>query len=78
MEAYKDLDGDSGILGYEISPTAIEIQFRGGMCYLYTHQKTGQANVEHMKKLALSGEDLNAFINTHDDVKNGWVSKRRC
>lgn len=73
MEPYKNLDGDSGIVAYEIGDDWIKVAFRGGAVYLYNYDTTGQHNVEQMKILAVSGTGLNAFINTN--VRKAYAAK---
>jgi hypothetical protein len=65
MKRYSDIDGDSGVVGYEIGDDFIKVQFSTGAIYLYTYQSAGVANIEHMKVLAQNGEGLNSFINKH-------------
>ncbi|WP_084154288.1 hypothetical protein [Citrifermentans bremense] len=70
MQIYKNIDNDSGVRGFEMDPTSIIVWFDGtSKSYTYSHQSAGQSNVEHMKKLAIAGEGLNAFINTHVKYK---------
>lgn len=70
MQIYKDIDHDSGVRGFEIAPTSITVWFDvTPKSYTYSYQSAGQSNVEHMKKLAISGEGLNAFINDHVKFK---------
>lgn len=72
MEIYKDLDGNSGVYGYEINDTSITVWFkRISKSYTYSYQSAGQQHVEQMKKLAQIGNGLNAFINSH--VKYNYV-----
>jgi hypothetical protein len=63
MERYRDIDGDSGVTGYENGPDYIRVKFSDGSVYLYTHASAGSDNIEDMKRLAVAGEGLNAFIN---------------
>ena len=64
MIAYRDVDGDSGVLAYNPGADYIEVQFKGtSRIYRYSYQKAGRANVETMKALAKSGNGLNSFIN---------------
>ena len=65
MEIYRNVSGDSGVDQYEIGDNFIKVQFSTGAQYLYTYSSAGMSNIEHMKKLAKSGDGLNAFINTH-------------
>ncbi|MBV6410687.1 MAG: hypothetical protein GAKPKEKM_01509 [Rhodocyclaceae bacterium] len=75
MDRYKNLDGDSGVVGYEIADTSITVGFRDGSIYLYTYQSAGAENIERMKKLAIAGEGLNSFIIRV--VRKGYASKLR-
>lgn len=63
MERYRDIDNDSGVAKYEIGPDYIRVQFKDGSVYLYTYASAGYSNIEEMKRLAASGDGLNAFIN---------------
>ena len=65
MERYLNIDGDSGVSGYEIGVDFIRVQFSTGAIYLYTYASAGQDKIEQMKVLAQTGNGLNAFINTH-------------
>lgn len=63
MERYLDLDGDSGVVGYEIGNTFIRVQFnRTFKIYTYSYQSAGSGIVEEMKRLAINGDGLNAYI----------------
>jgi hypothetical protein len=62
MERYANLGGNSGVVGYEIGHDFIRVQFSDGSIYLYTYTSAGANNIEQMKKLAQSGQGLNAFI----------------
>lgn len=61
-EKYKDIDGDSGVLFYEILPDAIRVYFRANSYYTYSYRKAGKFHVEKMKILARSGNGLNSYI----------------
>jgi hypothetical protein len=65
MERYLNINGDSGVSGYEIGVDFIRVQFSTGSIYLYTYVTAGQDKIEQMKVLAKTGSGLNAFINTH-------------
>jgi len=71
MKMYKDINGDSGIYGYETGDDYITVQFKTGAVYKYTYQSAGKDNIETMKILAESGNGLNSFINKY--VKNLYV-----
>jgi len=75
MERYKNIDGDSGVAGYEIGDDFIRIQFTTGAIYLYTNASAGTQNIEQMKKLAVAGDGLNAFIDTR--VRKAYARKER-
>lgn len=62
MERYKNLGGDSGVVGYEIAEGAITVQFKDGAAYLYTTQSAGAGNLAEMQRLAVAGRRLNSFI----------------
>lgn len=64
MEEYRDINGDSGVIGYEMGIDYIRVQFKTGAVYKYTYSSAKRENVEHMKLLAKNGDGLNAFINT--------------
>ena len=63
MERYKNLGGDSGVVGYEIGSDFIKVKFKSGKVYVYDYASAGRDNIEHMKSLAKVGTGLNAFIN---------------
>lgn len=66
MIAYRDIDGDSGVLAYDLGAEYIDVQFKGtSRIYRYSYHKAGKENVETMKALAKRGNGLNSFINTN-------------
>lgn len=73
--SYQEESDDSGIAAYALSPRSITIAFKHGGTYLYTHAIPGRHHVEKMKKLALSGDGLNTYINQH--VRDHYESKLR-
>lgn len=75
MQPYKNIGGDSGVHSYEIGSDSITVQFTDGAVYLYNYGSAGQHAVEEMKRLALSGDGLNSYINKH--VKKRYASKLR-
>lgn len=75
MEIYKNINGDSGVYGYEIGNDYIWVQFSTGAQYQYTYQSAGVNNIEHMKMLAIKGSGLNAFINKV--VKNHYARRAK-
>ena len=77
MQTYRNKSGESGVIAYEIGDDYIDVKFKSGV-YRYSYHSAGKTNVEKMKKLAKSGEGLNAFINVnvkYDYVK--WSKKIR-
>lgn len=64
MQKYADLNNDSGVVGFETSATSITVWFNGAARpYVYSYSMAGQHHVEKMKKLAITGDGLNAYIN---------------
>ena len=68
MIRYRNLNGDSGIAGYETGADFIRIVFRTGSVYLWTVASAGRLHIERMTKLADAGRGLNTYINR-------WVRK---
>lgn len=75
MEQYRDLNGDSGVVAYEIGSDSIAVEFRGGATYLYSYGSAGRNHIETMKVLAANGDDLNSYINRN--VKKLYAAKLR-
>jgi hypothetical protein len=69
MKAYRDISGDSG----EYGDDWISVQFEGGKIYTYPASSIGSTHLATMKSLADSGDGLNAYINTHREVKFGYA-----
>jgi len=66
MQRYADIDNDSGIQGFEIEEASITIYFKSAnKSYSYSYQRAGKNHVEAMKRLALTGDGLNEYINDH-------------
>jgi len=65
MERYKNLSGTSGVAGFRIEPDAIFVEFVEGTIYGYDASRPGREIVEEMKKLALAGQGLSAFISKY-------------
>ncbi|MFA5499324.1 MAG: hypothetical protein WCX83_03695 [Candidatus Cloacimonas sp.] len=63
MEVYKNLGGDSGVVGYQIEEDRIIVEFSSGAQYSYTYRNPGIDHVEEMKELARAGKGLNSYIN---------------
>jgi len=75
MQPYMNLNGNSGIVTFEIGPDFIVVQFEKGAqrTYKYDYANTGQDHVEKMKRLARQGYGLNSYINLH--VAKAYASK---
>jgi len=71
MQKYADINNDSGVDSFEINGSSITVWFKGtSKSYTYSYNSAGQHHVEAMKKLALAGDGLNAYINYN--VKNDY------
>lgn len=75
MKTYRDIDGDSGVSGYDYGPDWIQVMFKPGSVYEYTYASAGQTNIENMKRLADAGDGLNSFINRN--VRKNYSRKIR-
>lgn len=70
MKRYADINGDSGVVAYEIADESITVQFEGTtQLYTYSYASAGQSHIETMKKLAAKGDGLNAYINNNVKFK---------
>jgi len=69
MERYRNLGGNSGILGFEIGKDSITVVFKKGKKpYTYSYIIAGEKHVENMKILARKGLGLHSYIMKY--VKN--------
>jgi hypothetical protein len=73
MQRYRNWSGTSGVRAFEIGPDFITLQYVSGKPYTYTYETVGIENVEEMKRLALKGSHLNAFINRTPAIRRGFV-----
>ena len=62
MKPYGNRSGGSGVVAYGIEDRAIVTRFQNGDTYRYTYERTGQFEVEKMKRLAESGAGLSSYI----------------
>ena len=74
MRRYANLSGDSGVVAYRIGQDFIEVRFKDGGTYVYTHASAGPRHVEAMKELALAGKGLSTYISRH--VGAAYAAKR--
>ena len=64
MQKYADINNDSGVNRFEIHDISITVWFDGtSNSYTYSYGVAGEHHVEEMKKRALAGDGLNAYIN---------------
>jgi hypothetical protein len=73
MERYRNPSGTSGIRAYEIGPDFIRVWWDEERPFEYNYETVGREHVEEMKRLAKRGSHLNAYINQHPEVRNGYV-----
>ena len=62
MERYQNLEGESGVVAYEVGHDYIKVRFRNGVTYVYDHSAPGPEKVEQMKALAHAGRGLSTYI----------------
>lgn len=73
MKSYRHRHADTGVVAYHYGDDWIELRFKGGERYRYTAESVGRKHLVAMKRLADSGEGLTTYVNTHPEVKNGYV-----
>lgn len=73
MEIYRNLAGDSSVVGYEVGEGNIKVKFSDGSMYLYDNHNTGRMNIEEMQRLAKEGQGLHGFIKRY--VRNDYAEK---
>lgn len=68
MHRYRNLDGHSGVVAYELGEGSIRIRFVGGETYEYTDASSGAEHVRNMQILAQAGEGLATYVSkfVHD------------
>ncbi len=62
MKPYKNLNGTSGVVAYAIGSDFVDVKFKGGDVYRYSHRSAAPEQVEAMKLLAVAGRGLSTFI----------------
>ena len=75
MQRYMNLNGNSGVLAFEIAPGEITVQFEKSGFYLYTDASAGSANIVQMQSLAQAGRGFGTFIK--QAVNKGYARKWR-
>ena len=73
MERYRNQNGETGVVAYEMGRGSIVVKFVGGEKYLYTDRSAGAKNIAHMQALAQAGRGLSTFISQH--VHNAYARK---
>jgi hypothetical protein len=64
MQKYADINNDSGVNSFEIHEKSIAVWFDDTPnSYTYSYGVAGAQHVEEMKKRAIAGDGLNAYIN---------------
>jgi len=64
VERYKNLNGDSGVIRYQLDEGVILVQFSDDSLYEYTNTSAGNVSISTMHRLAVAGRGLNSFIST--------------
>ena len=69
MQPYRNLDGHSGVVAYELGEDWIDVRFVNGQSYRYSRASAGAEHVRNMQALAQGGEGLATYISkfVHDD-----------
>lgn len=75
MQRYQNLNGNSGVVAYEIRDDAITVAFEDGRAYRYTYRSAGRRAVEDMKQFARAGRGLSTYIARH--VRDGYEVRLR-
>jgi hypothetical protein len=65
MNPYKNLNGNSPVVGYEILNDTLVVYFSNGEAYAYNHLSPGAFNTSYMMSLAHEGQGLNTFIESY-------------
>ncbi len=66
MQKYEDIDKDSKVECFQNNETSIKVRYKdSSKVYVYSYDKPGRLHVERMKRLALSGDGLNSFVNKY-------------
>ncbi|SBV37649.1 conserved hypothetical protein [uncultured Stenotrophomonas sp.] len=75
MTPYRNLNGNSNVVSYEVAEDSIIVVFKSGRRthYLYNSLRPGRVAVERMKALAAQGHGLNSYISSV--VKDNFARK---
>lgn len=72
VKPYRNLSGDSGVVGYEIGRNFIRVRFRANGDYRYELGRVGRKHLHALQKLAEAGKGLATYINAHPAVRDGF------
>lgn len=72
MKPYRNLSGESGVVGYEIGRNFIRVRFKSNQDYRYDLGRVGRKHLDAMQKLAEAGKGLATYINAHPVVRDGF------
>lgn len=65
MQPYRNLDGHSGVVAYELGADSIRVWFVNGKNYRYSAANAGVEHVRTMQDLAQTGKGLAGYISKH-------------
>ena len=65
MTEYRNENGNSGIVGFEIGDDYIDVQFKNGGIYRYKESIIGRLQFLNMQAAAMLGSGLNGIINRY-------------
>lgn len=66
MQHYNNINNDSGIRGFELDSSSIEVWFdQTPRSVIYNYESAGKQHIDRMKIIAVSGGDLHSYINRH-------------
>jgi hypothetical protein len=73
MQRYKNLDGDSGGVAYELGGHSLKLRFRGGDIYLQDEKTPGRGALARTQALPLVGRGLSTYISRY--VRDKYAAK---
>ena len=73
MKPYRNSNGDSGVVAYQIGARSITIRFRSGDTYRYDADRPGLKHVRQLQALAEAGAGLSTYISQH--VRDDYAAK---
>jgi hypothetical protein len=73
MQPYANLDGNSGVIAYQMGRGSIVLLFRGGDAYVYDDFRPGAQHRLEMQRRARSGRGLATYVN--QQVRDNFARK---